>query len=442
MSDYFEGLGYTYVRSAPIVPYDDPNMLFVNAGMNQFKPIFLSTVNPASKRAKLKLAVNSQKCIRASGTRCDLQDVGRDGYHHTYFEMLGNWSFNGHMSKKQVCQQAWTLLTTVYKIPKQRLFVTYFAGNEPMQLRADEETRDVWREIGVKNECIVGKSSEDTFWEMDAAGPCGPCTEIFYAPHGQAPSAESVELWNIVFIQYNKLSSGELRMLPAMHVDTGMGLERLSAILQNADNNYDTDLFRPLIEYVQKKCPGGVQYEPKFGGDDPLGVNAAFRIIADHARMCVVALSDGVVPSNEGAGNVLRRVLRNALHQGTVLGVPRHLLAELTDLVVGNLKFAFSELEDNVDYVKEVINAEEENFLSNLKKAKAKFAISIKDNGGKLSSAEMFHTSESLGLPRDAVATLASKAGVKFSVDEFEVERTKFENKIKSKSKQVTRFLP
>lgn len=311
--DYFKRLDYTYFPSASVVPFNDPSLYFVNAGMNQFKPIFLGTVNPLSSRAKLRTAVNSQKCVRASGKHNDFSDVGHDTYHHTFFEMLGNWSFKGAVSKKDVCQQALDLLCNVYKLPKERLFVTYFGGNEELNLPPDSETFEIWRQLGLSESQLTSRSAYDNFWQVESIGPCGPCTEIHYS-FGEVPNWQEItELWNIVFIQYNK-SDEKLEVLPAAHVDTGMGLERLTSILQKRSSNYETDLFLPIIRAVEKETKAKT-YEELYGSADVGGLMTAYRVLADHSRMYTVAIADGVLPSSSDAGLVLRRVIRHSVYQ-------------------------------------------------------------------------------------------------------------------------------
>ncbi|CAL4141397.1 unnamed protein product, partial [Meganyctiphanes norvegica] len=252
--DYFKEHNHTFIRSSPVVPWNDPTLAFVNAGMNQFKPVFLGQAQRPAP-----CAVNSQKCIRVGGKHNDLLDVGRDTYHHTFFEMLGNWSF-GDYFKREACEMAWKLLTEVYKLPSEFLYVTYFGGSDALGLQADLETRDIWLNIGVPDVRIIPFGVTDNFWEMGMVGPCGPCTEIHYdrlqrpdAAHRVNSGVEDLlELWNLVFIQYERLSDGSLLKLESRHVDTGMGLERLTAVLNNKTSNYDTDLFTPIFDTIQK----------------------------------------------------------------------------------------------------------------------------------------------------------------------------------------------
>lgn len=287
--------------------------------MNQFKPIFLGTVEPNSALARLTSAVNSQKCIRASGKHNDFGDVGHDPRHHTFFEMLGNWSFNGSASKLQSCRAALDLLCNHYGVPLDRLYFTYFGGCEQLELPADLETREVWRQLNVPPDRITPQPAKENFWEMEAVGPCGPSTEIHYA---YGPN-HMVEVWNLVFMQYSRVEKDAKPLkLPTFHVDTGMGLERLTALLQGFRSNYETDLFLPIIRAVERET-GAPEYRELYGENDPGGVMAAYRILADHSRMFTVAIADGVIPDPSGAGHVLRKVARHAVYQVSCITV-RH----------------------------------------------------------------------------------------------------------------------
>uniref|UniRef100_A0AAR2L449 Alanine--tRNA ligase n=1 Tax=Pygocentrus nattereri TaxID=42514 RepID=A0AAR2L449_PYGNA len=328
------------VPSAPVRPRGDPSLLFVNAGMNQFKPILLGCADPRSEMASYQRVVNSQKCVRAGGKHNDLDDVGRDVYHHTFFEMLGNWSF-GDYFKVEACAMAWHLLTEVYEIPAERLYVSYFSGDAASGLPADEETRHIWLSLGLRPDHVLPFGMKDNFWEMGETGPCGPCTEIHYDHVGtrnaaalvNADSPDVVEIWNLVFMQYNREGDGGLRALPQCSVDTGMGLERLLTVLQGKRSNYDTDLFTPLLSAIHQ-CSRAPAYSGRTEQTDAGRVDMAYRVVADHVRTLSVCIADGVYPGMTGAELVLRRILRRAVRFSTeVLHAPEGALASLVPTV-------------------------------------------------------------------------------------------------------------
>ncbi|CAG9766243.1 unnamed protein product [Ceutorhynchus assimilis] len=355
---------HTFVRSSPVVPFCDPTVPFVNAGMNQFKSIFLGTQSPHFTRVS-----NSQKCIRVGGKHNDLNIVGQDGYHHTFFEMLGNWSF-GDYFKEDACKMAWKLLTQVYKIPPSRLYVTYFGGDEKMRLKSDMETFDIWRTIGVKENRILPFTAKDNFWEMGITGPCGPCTEIHFDHLGTVSRSNFVnknlhdltEIWNLVFIQYNRLPDGSIISLPKKHVDTGLGLERLCCALQGKSSTYDTDLFDYLINAIEKNCSSIPKYAGKFGENDWNNVDTSYRVLADHLRMLTVCLADGIIPEQN---QKLRRIIRKCfLLSETVFGKEKGLVKELSNYVVENLGDTYPEMEKNAYQVHQILDYEEEIYNS------------------------------------------------------------------------------
>uniref|UniRef100_A0A8C9X8P5 Alanine--tRNA ligase n=1 Tax=Sander lucioperca TaxID=283035 RepID=A0A8C9X8P5_SANLU len=339
--DYFqEKHGHRLVPSSPVRPRGDPSLLFVNAGMNQFKPVFLGTADPRSEMASYRRVVNSQKCVRAGGKHNDLEDVGRDLYHHTFFEMLGNWSF-GDYFKEEACCMAWSLLTEHYGIPADRLYVSYFGGDAAAGLPPDDETRHIWLEIGVPPGRLLAFGLKENFWEMGDSGPCGPCTEIHYDHVGgrdaaslvNADSPDVVEIWNLVFMQYNREGDQSLRLLPRSSVDTGMGLERLVSVLQGKRSNYDTDLFTPLLHAIHQVSKAG-PYGGRTGAADRDNVDMAYRVVADHVRTLSVCIADGVHPGMSGAELVLRRILRRAVRFCVeVLQAPQGALASLVPTV-------------------------------------------------------------------------------------------------------------
>ncbi|XP_046979671.1 alanine--tRNA ligase, mitochondrial isoform X1 [Schistocerca americana] len=359
--NYFvRGHDHKHIRSSPVVPFCDPTVPFVNAGMNQFKGIFLGQIAPPCLRA-----ANSQKCIRVGGKHNDLHAVGADGHHHTFFEMLGNWSF-GDYFKETACELAWKLLTGPYGISRDQLYVTYFGGSEELGLSADTESYEIWRKLGIPANRILPFGTTDNFWEMGSVGPCGPCTEI-HIDHVNGRKdvqnrvnkgfSDVTELWNLVFIQYNRKSDGTLEKLPTHHVDTGMGFERLVAVLQNKSSNYDTDIFLPLFSAIQK-ITGAPAYRGLFGVDDISGIDTAYRIIADHCRMATVAIADGVFPHHNLK---LRRVIRKAIHVGErYFHARKSLLSELSNYVAETLADAYPEIPSNLKQVQLIIGHEEQ----------------------------------------------------------------------------------
>ena len=369
--DFFTARRHTFVPSSSLLPAEDPTLLFANAGMNQFKGIFLG-----SETRDYVRAANTQKCIRAGGKHNDLEDVGHDCYHHTFFEMLGNWSF-GDYFKAEAIQWAWELLTDVWRLPKDRLYATVFGGDASDGLAADEEAERLWREkTDIDPSRILHGGRKDNFWEMGETGPCGPCSEIHMdltddGSGGQLVNAGDprvIEIWNLVFIQFDRDEAGKLSPLPASHVDTGMGFERVAAMLAGKKSNYATDLFVPLIEKIESLC--GHRYGTSSGladrfdvtsEDDPADV--ACRVIADHARTLTFAIADGVMPSNEGRGYVLRRILRRAARYGRQnLGIEGPFLAGLVPTVVELMGETFPEIRRRQDYVVDTIRGEEESF--------------------------------------------------------------------------------
>jgi alanyl-tRNA synthetase len=366
--DFFRSKGHEIVPSAPIVVKDDPTLMFTNAGMNQFKDYFLGNKVPPNPRV-----ADTQKCLRVSGKHNDLEEVGVDTYHHTMFEMLGNWSF-GDYFKAEAIAWSWELLTTVYGIPKDRLYVTIFGGDEKENLPKDEEAIAEWKKWIAKDR-ILPASKKDNFWEMGDTGPCGPCTEIHVdcrtdEERNQTAGRELVnndhpqviEIWNNVFIQFNRLKDGRLEQLPAKHVDTGMGLERLVRVLQQKNSNYDTDIFSGTIAATENIT--GKKYEAGDGKKD-----IAFRVLADHIRAISFAIADGQLPSNTGAGYVIRRVLRRAVrYYYSYLDHKQPLLHQLVPVLAEQFKNVFPELQKQQEFVKRVVKEEEEAFLRTLDK--------------------------------------------------------------------------
>ncbi|MCC6426439.1 MAG: alanine--tRNA ligase [Phycisphaerales bacterium] len=445
--DYFaKKHTHSFVPSSPSVPHDDPTLLFTNAGMNQFKPIFLGKVDPHSEMGKLKRAVNSQKCIRAGGKHNDLEDVGKDTYHHTFFEMLGNWSF-GDYFKKEAIEWSWELLTKVYGIPADRLYATYFGGNLDQGLEPDEETKQLWLKFLPANRVIPG-NMKDNFWEMGDTGPCGPCTEIHVDRIGgrdaskmvNASDPDVIEIWNNVFIQFNREEGGKLRSLPAKHVDTGMGFERLVSILQNKRSNYDTDVFSPLFAAIQKATGFATPYSGKIGSADVGNIDTAYRVIADHIRTLTIAITDGATPSNVGRGYVLRRILRRAVRYGRqMLDAKPGFFHQLVPTVVETMGTFFGELKKNPQHVIAVIKEEEESFGRTLDRGIKLFAevaeATVAANAKVISGTDTFKLHDTYGFPPDLTALMAEERGLTVDMAGYEAERKKAEELSRSGGK-------
>ena len=370
--DFFASKGHVIVPSAPIVIKNDPTLMFTNAGMNQFKSLFLGEEAPKYPRV-----ADTQRCLRVSGKHNDLEEVGIDTYHHTMFEMLGNWSF-GDYFKKEAIAWSWELLTEVYKIDKDRLYITIFAGDEKEGLPKDTEAYDYWRQYVAEDRILLG-NKKDNFWEMGETGPCGPCSEIHYDSREEserlkvkgadlvnADDPNVIEIWNNVFMQFNRIKDGSLHPLPAKHVDTGMGFERLVRVLQGKTSNYDTDVFQPMISFIAEKSGKTYKAEATPGSD---GWNdaVAMRVMADHIRAISFAISDGQLPSNNKAGYVIRRILRRAVRYSyQYLGFKEPFLNQLVPLLAEQFKGVFDELYNQKDFVQKVVLEEEVSFLRTL----------------------------------------------------------------------------
>lgn len=423
--DFFASKGHQIVPSAPIVVKNDPTLLFTNAGMNQFKDLFLG-----NKPAPYKRAADTQKCLRVSGKHNDLEEVGIDTYHHTMFEMLGNWSF-GDYFKKEAIQWSWELLTEVYKLPKDRLYVTVFEGDARENLPADTEAMAAWKEYIAEERILMG-NKKDNFWEMGDTGPCGPCTEIHVDCRSDEERAsvpgkdlvnndhpQVIEIWNNVFMQFNRLKDGSLEPLPAKHVDTGMGFERLVRVLQGKQSNYDTDVFMPLIHATEKLC--GKQY----GQTEKTDI--AFRVIADHIRAICFTIADGQLPSNNGAGYVIRRILRRAVrYYFSFLDVKKPLLHELVPVLGAQFSKVFPELEQQADFVKKVVFEEEAGFLRTLDSGLSR--LDVITAGGKSKTIEgpvAFELYDTFGFPLDLTMLIASEKGFKVDEEGFTAEMKK-----------------
>ncbi|ODQ63677.1 alanyl-tRNA synthetase [Nadsonia fulvescens var. elongata DSM 6958] len=403
--------------------------------MNQYKPIFLGTVDPASSLAGLKSAVNSQKCIRAGGKHNDLEDVGRDSYHHTFFEMLGNWSF-GDYFKTDAIRYAWELLTKVYGISADRLYVTYFEGDAKLGLGPDLEAKKLWLDIGVPEDHILPGDAHDNFWEMGDQGPCGPCSELHYDRIGGRNAASLVnmddpnvlEIWNVVFMQYNREADGSLRPLPSKHIDTGLGFERLVSVLQDKLSNYDTDVFTPLFDKIQE-LTGARAYQGKFGADDTDGIDTAYRVVADHVRTLTIALADGGVPNNEGRGYVLRRILRRgARYVRKKFDVPiGTFFSRLAPTLIEQIKDIFPDVTRNTADIFEILNEEEASFSRTLDRGEKLFqqyATEIKAAGQTtFDGKKVWRLYDTYGFPVDLTRLMAEESGLNIDEAAFEIAR-------------------
>ncbi|PFX26004.1 Alanine--tRNA ligase, cytoplasmic [Stylophora pistillata] len=422
---------HTFVPSSSTIPHDDPTLLFANAGMNQYKPIFLGTVDPNSDLSKLKRAVNSQKCIRAGGKHNDLDDVGKDVYHHTFFEMLGNWSF-GDYFKKGAIEFAWELLTVKYGMPKDRLYVTYFGGAEGLE--SDEDTKQFWLDMGLPPDRVLPFGMKDNFWEMGDTGPCGPCTEIHFDRIGGRDAAYLVnmddptvlEVWNLVFIQFNRETDGSLKSLPNKHVDTGMGLERLTSITQGKMSNYDTDLFQPFFEAIHKGT-GVRPYTGLVGAEDKDGVDMAYRVVADHVRTLTMAITDGGKPDNTGRGYVLRRILRRCVRFGTEkLNMPPGFIASLVEVAVETLGDFFPEVKKDPQQVKDVINEEETMFLKTLARGRRLFDSTVSQLTDNFIPGDVaWRLYDTYGFPVDLTQLMAEERGLTVDMNVYEESKNK-----------------
>lgn len=437
--DFFTAKEHKFVPSSSVIPKDDPTLLFVNAGMNQFKPIFLGTVSEESDLANYKRVVNSQKCIRAGGKHNDLDDVGKDVYHHTFFEMLGNWSF-GDFFKREICRWAYELITQEYQLNPDQIYVTYFGGDAASGLDPDEECKNIWiNEVGIAPERVLPGSMKDNFWEMGETGPCGPCSEIHYDRIGSRNAAHLVnqddpdvlEVWNLVFTQFERQPDKTFKVLPKKHIDTGMGLERMVSIVQKKSSNYDTDLFMPIFEAIES-ATGSPPYSGKVGKDDVDGIDTAYRVVADHARTLTVALSDGGKPENIGRGYVLRRILRRAVRFGTEkLNAKPGMFASLVPVVASILGGFFPEIDKDHEAVMKIINDEEALFLKTLNRGRKLLEKTIAKLGG---DANVFPGDvawklyDTYGFPVDLTNIMTEEKGLSVDMEEYEAARLKARN--------------
>ncbi len=436
--EFFEKKNHLIVPSAPLVLKNDPTLLFTNSGMVQFKDYFLGHGTPKSKRI-----ADTQKCLRVSGKHNDLEEVGIDTYHHTMFEMLGNWSF-GDYFKKEAIEWAWELLTDVYKLPKDRLYVSVFGGDKGDNLPVDTDAIAYWKNIVPEDRIIHGKK-KDNFWEMGETGPCGPCSEIHIDLRSEAEVKKTsgkelvnndhpqvIEIWNLVFMEFNRKADGSLEKLPAQHVDTGMGFERLCMAIQGKTSTYDTTVFKPLMDFISEAA--GVKY----GSNEKTDI--AIRVLADHIRAVAFAIADGQLPSNTGAGYVIRRILRRAVRYGyTFLDFKDPFLYKLVPILAEQMKDVFPELHGQLDYVTKVIHEEEISFLKTLERGLKRFDAIENELKNKIVPGELaFELYDTFGFPFDLTSLIAREKG--FSVDEkgFQVEMQKQKERSKADAAKET----
>ena len=436
--DFFKSKSHIIVPSSPMVVKDDPTLMFTNAGMNQFKEYFLG-----HKAIQNKRVADTQKCLRVSGKHNDLEEVGMDTYHHTMFEMLGNWSF-GDYFKKDAIEWAWEFLTKEMKIDKDSLYVTIFEGDQSEGLDRDTEAYDLWKNL-LPEERIINGNKKDNFWEMGEQGPCGPCSEIHVDIRPKADREkisgldlvnkdhpQVVELWNLVFMQFNRKANGSLENLPALHVDTGMGFERLCMVMQKTQSNYDTDVFRPLMQEIETITNN------EYGKDEK--VDIAIRVIADHVRAVAFSIADGQIPSNTGAGYVIRRILRRAVRYGfTFLGTKKPFIYQLVDTLTKQMGTAFPELLRENKLISIVIKEEEHSFLRTLDQGLVLLENVIQNaDSSIISGKKAFEMYDTFGFPKDLTALILRERGLDLDEAEFESELQKQKERSRAATKVET----
>ncbi|WP_026904562.1 alanine--tRNA ligase [Pedobacter glucosidilyticus] len=430
--DFFASKGHQIVPSAPIVVKNDPTLMFTNAGMNQFKDLFLGEAP-----IKYPRVADTQRCLRVSGKHNDLEEVGIDTYHHTMFEMLGNWSF-GDYFKKEAIEWSWELLTDVYKLDKERLYVTIFEGDEKEGLAKDQEAYDLWLQFVPKERILTG-NKKDNFWEMGETGPCGPCSEIHFDSRSNeerakvdgatlvnADDPQVIEIWNNVFMEFNRLKDGSLKKLPAQHVDTGMGFERLVRVIQGKTSNYDSDVFTPMIDFISKSASVAYNADAQ-PGDQDWGQAVAMRVMADHIRAIAFAIADGQLPSNNKAGYVIRRILRRAIRYAyQYLGFKEPFMNKLVPLLAEQFKGVFDELIAQQDFVQKVILEEENAFLRTLENGIIRFEKYLQENKGTVMNGPFaFELYDTFGFPIDLTELMAREKGLSVDMEGFAVELEK-----------------
>ncbi len=443
---FFESKGHLIVPSAPIVLKDDPTLMFNNSGMAQFKEYFLGNATPKSNRI-----ADTQKCLRVSGKHNDLEDVGFDTYHHTMFEMLGNWSF-GDYFKKEAIPWAWEFLTEVLKLDKDRLYVSVFEGNEAENVPFDQDAFDIWKQFVSEDRIILG-NKKDNFWEMGDQGPCGPCSEIHIdlrpdeeraAVSGfslvNADHPQVVEIWNNVFMEFNRKADGSLEKLPAQHVDTGMGFERLCMAMQGVTSNYDTDVFTPLIEKVEQITAAKYVRSGRDLTQQEEKINIAIRVIVDHVRAVVFAIADGQLPSNNGAGYVIRRILRRAIRYGfTFLNTKEPFINQLVAVLADQMGEFFPEIKKQQTLVTNVIREEEASFLRTLDQGLQLLEnVVAETKGTEVSGVKAFELYDTFGFPKDLTALILKEKGMSFNEAEFDASMQEQKNRSRAASEVST----
>ena len=432
--DFFQSKEHKIVASSPMVVKNDPTLMFTNAGMNQFKDIFLGDSEPKNLRI-----ANSQKCLRVSGKHNDLEEVGHDTYHHTMFEMLGSWSF-GDYFKEDAINWAWEFLTKVCELDKDRLYVTVFEGEKEDKLEKDNEAFSIWAKH-LPEDKILNGNKNDNFWEMGETGPCGPCSEIHFDNRTDKERAaisgadlvnedhpQVIEIWNLVFMQYNRFADGSLKTLPNSHVDTGMGFERLAMIMQGVKSNYDTDIFQPIIQAIAKKA--GVKY----GENEKQDI--AMRVIADHIRAISFSIADGQLPSNVKAGYVIRRILRRAVRYAyTFLNLKTAFMNELVEVLVNQMGTQFNELKAQKDLIQKVVKEEEESFLRTLEDGLKRIEQITENAKGEIAGKQIFELYDTYGFPSDLTSLILSEQNLSFNQTDFDLAMQEQKDRSKKSGK-------
>ena len=432
--DFFQSKEHKIVASAPMVVKNDPTLMFTNAGMNQFKDIFLGDSEPKNLRI-----ANSQKCLRVSGKHNDLEEVGHDTYHHTMFEMLGSWSF-GDYFKEDAINWAWEFLTQVCKLDKDRLYVTVFEGEKEDKLEKDNEAFSIWAKH-LPEDKILNGNKNDNFWEMGETGPCGPCSEIHFDNRTDKERAaisgadlvnedhpQVIEIWNLVFMQYNRFTDGSLKPLPNSHVDTGMGFERLAMIMQGVKSNYDTDIFQPIIQAIAKSA------KLKYGVNEKQDI--AMRVIADHIRAISFSIADGQLPSNVKAGYVIRRILRRAVRYAyTFLNLKTAFMNELVEVLVNQMGSQFNELKAQKDLIQKVVKEEEESFLRTLEDGLKRIEQITKNARGEIAGKQIFELYDTYGFPADLTSLILSEQNLSFNQTDFDLAMQEQKDRSKKSGK-------